>query len=54
MRGSFYVSLRKDSLSPLWTLKIEMDDAIHIFKLYNSEVREIAHNIPKEFLPDKM
>ena len=54
MRGSFDISLRKDALSPLWTLKIEMGDAIHIFKLYNSEVREIARNIPNEFLPDKM
>ncbi len=54
MRGSFDISLRKDALSPLWTLKIEMGDAIHIFKLYNSEVREIALNIPKQFLPDKM
>jgi hypothetical protein len=54
MRVNFDISLRKDALSPLWTLKIDMGDATHIFKLYNSEVKEIARNIPKEFLPDKM
>jgi hypothetical protein len=50
MRGSFEITLRKDTLSPLWTLKIEKDGDIHIFKLYNSDVREIAAAIPKEVL----
>lgn len=38
MRG-IDVSLRKDALSPLWTLKIEMGDAIHIFALDKIDLR---------------
>jgi hypothetical protein len=50
MRGSFDITLRKDALSPMWTLKIETGGDTHIFKLYNSDVKEIAAAIPKEVL----